>query len=486
MNSPSCPLHQGSQCCCRREFLQVLSTTAAGLALTPHYISAAEPEPVPPRNKLTSRMWGAFLYPPSESLRKEGYWSWPGSGFDAEGREQKYTARLRELAAGLEMDLTLEGKPLDDAASVSRFIEQVKTSKPDGLLLIPFKKSHWTHVVQIVEQTQVPAVVLATLGVLLVEHINQLHRRPGVYLISSLDDLDAVAWGMKMIKAARWMKDARLLNILGQANATKTVPNLGTEVRTIPHARFVEEFQRLAADEAVKPLARSYRQRAKKIVEPNAEDIHEAARTYFAFKRLLAAEHADAVMMECLTGLRLPHQHVPPCMGFMSLRDEGIAAGCQADLNPTLTMMMVQQLLDLPGFQQNAAMNTERNLYFGSHCTCPSRMRGRAAPPEPFILRNHAEAGWGCVPQVLFTKGQEVTMALYLSGQKPQMLLYTGKVVDCPPSPPVGGCRTNIEMTINEVRDVCDVKGMHQIIFYGNHAQRLRAFCQLHGIEVVS
>jgi len=35
------------------------------------------------------------------------------------------------------------------------------------------------------------------------------------------------------------------------------------------------------------------------------------------------------------------------------------------------------------------------------------------------------------------------------------------------------------------VSDVCDVKGMHQIIFYGNHGRQLRAFCQLHGIEVV-
>jgi len=26
---------------------------------------------------------------------------------------------------------------------------------------------------------------------------------------------------------------------------------------------------------------------------------------------------------------------------------------------------------------------------------------------------------------------------------------------------------------------------MHQIIFYGNHAAELRAFCQLHGIQVV-
>jgi hypothetical protein len=48
------------------------------------------------------------------------------------------------------------------------------------------------------------------------------------------------------------------------------------------------------------------------------------------------------------------------------------------------------------------------------------------SPAEPVILRTHAEAGWGCVPQVLFPQGQDVTMALYLSGQTPQMLIYGG------------------------------------------------------------
>jgi len=170
----------------------------------------------------------------------------------------------------------------------------------------------------------------------------------------------------------------------------------------------------------------------------------------------------------------------------MSLRDEGIAAGCQADLNPTLTLMLIQQLFDKPGFQQNAAMNTARNLYFGSHCTAPSKMRGCSASPEPYTLHHHAEAGWGCVPRVLFSPGQEATMALYSSGSKPQMIIYTGRIVDCPSIPPTGGCRSNLQMTINEVSDVCDVKGMHQIIFYGNHAAELRAFCQLYDIQAVS
>lgn len=473
--------------CGRRQFLRQLSLAGAGLAVAPGCSAFGQTVAGNRSNrKAKARILGAFLYPPSESLRQAGYWSWPGSSFNAEARHKQYAAQLRALAHRLELDLTLEEQPLDEAPSVTRFVQQVQGARPDGLVLIPFKKSHWAGVTQIVEQTRVPTVILATLGVLLVDQIEQLYRQPGVYLISAPDDFEAVGWGLKMIKTARWMQQARLLSITGGAARTSTVPHLGTEVRTLPHARFVEAFNRVQPTEPVKSLARSWLRRAKKVVEPTREDVLEAARAYFALKDLLAAEQADAVMMECLSGLRQPRQHVPPCMGFMTLRDEGIPAGCQADLNATLTLMLVQQLFELPGFQQNSAMNTEGNLYFGAHCTSPSRMRGRDGPPEPFILRSHAEAGWGCVPQVLFTKGQELTMALYQTGAKPQMLLYTGRVVDCPPNPPVGGCRTNLQMTINEVRDVCDVKGMHQIIFYGNHAKRLRAFCQLYGIQVVS
>jgi len=41
-------------------------------------------------------------------------------------------------------------------------------------------------------------------------------------------------------------------------------------------------------------------------------------------------------------------------------------------------------------------------------------------------------------------------------------------------------------ITINEVKDVCDVKGMHQAIFYGDYGKQLRDFCQLLGIEAAT
>jgi hypothetical protein len=458
---------------------------AAGAAALFSGGAAAEAAPAPaPPKKNTATIRGAFVYPPSQTLRDAGYWSWPGSSFDAETHHRQYLTKIRAMERELAVRIAMDEKPLDDEAAVARFIEQVKESKPDGLLLIPFKKGHWPHVLRIIDQTKIPAVVLATLGVLLVDHVNQLHRKSGVRLICAMDELDAVGGGMKMIRTARRMKDSLLINIAGSQAEEKIAPHLGTLVRNVPLTEFYARFKQTEADDDVRKLARAYQKNAQEVVEPSEADILDAARAYFALKSIVDSHRADAVMMNCLPGLSRPHLHVPPCMGFMSLRDEGIPAGCQADLNATLTMMLVQQLFDKPGFQQNASMQTEANHFFGAHCTSPSKMNGVGAHAEPYILRAHAEAGWGCVPQVLFPRGQKVTMGLYYSGEKPQMNVYSGEIVKCYPKAP-GGCRTNIEMTINEVADACDVKGMHQVIFYGDHARELRTFCKLYGIEVV-
>ena len=423
---------ESSCCCCRRDFLQAVGATAGTLALFSGSAAVAAPAPnAAPLKKGIATVRGAFVYPPSESLREVGYWSWPGSSFDAEGHQRQYMERIKKIEAKLGMRIAMDEKPLDQEASVTKFIAEVKQSKPDGLLLIPFKKGHWPHVVRIVEETGIPTVVLATLGVLLVDHINQLHRKPGVWLIASMDNLDAVEDGMKMIRGARRMKDSRLVTIAGSEVREAVVPHLGTHLRSVPLERFFDEFNRTEASDAVNALAQAYVKNAKEVVEPSEADVVDAAKTYFVLKQIIEVEQADAVMMNCLPGLRKPHRHAPPCMGFMSLRDEGIPAGCQADLNATLSLMLVQQLFDRPGFQQNASMETMSNHYFGAHCTSASKMHGVDKPAEPYLLRSHCEAGWGCVPQVLFAPGQEVTLAFYISGKAPQMVIYSGNVVRC-------------------------------------------------------
>lgn len=426
-----------------------------------------------------------FAYPPSKKLQEEGYYSWPGSGFDAEGRQVQYTKRLEEIGRELNLRIEVERQALDLASQVDGCIASIRQAKPDGLLLVPLKKDHYDHVVRILDQVDLPTVVFATQGVLLNAHIQKLHRRPSVYLINSLDNLEAVGMGLKMIGTAHRMRESRIVKIDGSRRAESIVPNMGTTVITVPHQDFYDAFARMGTTSQMQALAQVYLKNAVKRVEPSPEDVHEAAKTYFVLKQIVERENADAVMVNCLPGLRRPHKHVPPCMGYMSLRDEGIPAGCEADLDATLTMMLIQYLFDKPAFQHNPSMDTEKNLYFGAHCTSASQMNGPGGAAEPYILRSHAEAGWGCVPQVLFRAGQRITFAKYLSGQTPRMLIYGGTIRNCLDNPPCGGCRTNVEIEPDELKEATDIKGHHLCLFYGQHARHLRTFCQMLKIECV-
>ena len=470
----------------RRAFLGTVGAGAAGVSLSASGLlgSAAF---AATRTKQVPTVRGAFIYPPTAKLDKEGYYSWPGSTFDAEGRQKTYMAELKAIARRLNMRIVMDEKPLADEADIERFVNEMKASPPDGVLLVPFKKTDWqTHGIKMIDAIQLPTVVMATLGVLLIGSIRDLDDKPGVYLVSALDDFEAMERGLNMIRTARWMKDAVIINLQGENTAEKVVPGIGTTVRNVPRLRFAEVFQRIQPTQEVKALAKAYYENAQEVVEPSRDDVLDAAKTYFVLKQILEAEKGDAVMMECLPGLKLPHEHVPPCMGFMSLRDEGIAAGCESDLDATLTLMLLQQLFKKPGFQHNPFADTEKNHYLCAHCTSASKMHGLDAPAEPYVLRSHAEAGWGCVPRVLFSKGQQITIAKYLSGDAPQMLVYSGEILGCPPTPPAGGCRTNAETTLNEIEDVSDLKGHHLCMAYGDYADQLRRFCQLYGVEAVA
>ena len=477
--------------CCRREFLQMVSIAASSvtvLAEGPDALAAAQEAG---SDKEPARVEGCFVYVPSDILRRKGYWSWPGSSFDPEEQHKRYQKHIGQMAKKPGMRVTMQPDPVHSHDGVARFLRRVNKSDPDAVLVVCFKKRQWNRVMSILNEVEAPAIVVAPTGVLLSGHVRDLHERTGVHLISTAGDRDRpdifppLEDALNMVGPRRCLQQASIVNLHGSRRQEAEVGTLGTRVRTVPLGLFVKRFQDMDTTDRVKQLARTYRSEARDIVEPSRSDVVDGAKSYFLLKQITQEEDGDAMMMTCLPGLSKPHEHPPPCMGFMSLRDEGIPAGCQSDLNATLTMLLVQKLFGKPGFQQNAAMDTVRNEYYGAHCTCASKMAGVGGESEPFLLRSHSEAGWGCVPQVLFPEGQPVTMAKYHSGDDPEMIIYSGQVTRCFPGS-TAGCRTNVQLDINEVDDVCDIQGMHQIIFYGDHADQLRTFCRLHGISVVT
>lgn len=458
---------------------------AAGKAggATPWHLPPAPVQPVRGKKPV---IHAAFVYPPTSELDKAGYYSWPGSGFDAEGRQKQYMGELRNAEKDLGVKLEFMDGHIHTDADAAAFAEAVNRAKPEAVLLVLFKKGHWPQLKKVVDSTDVPALVVAPLGVLLVTYFTEFRKEPGVYFENAEDAVGSIVAGLRMVRGAYWMKQSRLMDLAPKEASDQSLPFWGTNLHTVPLERFYEAFNQTPRNEEVKKLGANYLKHAKERVEPSEEDVMEAARCYYAMRKLIDEEKADALTMTCLPGLQHPRKHVPPCMSFMTLRDQGFPAGCQSDLNAALSLMLSEFLFDKPGFQQNASMDTEANLYFGAHCTCPSRMGGRDSAPEPVILRSHAEAGWGCVPRVLLKEGQRVTMVQYKSSESPEMIVYGGSIVSCPPVPPVGGCRSNVLVKFDGVEDACSVKGMHQNIFYGDHAEAVRDFCQLYRIPVVS
>ena len=239
-----------------------------------------------------------------------------------------------------------------------------------------------------------------------------------------------LAFAVRMLNAMWRMKHTRIL-VLGKGNKDATVPGIGTVFHPIPKARFGEEFKKVAATDEVRAIADFYEKNAKQIVEPTKADIIEAAKNYVVIRRLMAAEGCQGISIACLGWKN------PVCLSFSKLLDEGIVAGCEADYNAALSMLLTQLLFERSGFIQDPSPNTVNNTFIGAHCTSPTKLEGFDKPYRaPYLLRSY-HTRTGVSPQVLWPVGKDVTV-MQFSGPG-AMILGSGRVVSNIPQPPSGG-----------------------------------------------
>jgi hypothetical protein len=248
----------------------------------------------------------------------------------------------------------------------------------------------------------------------------------------------------------------------------------------IPFTRYAELFQEVAIDSEAREFVETLSKGAREIRGVTGEAFENAARAHFALLRLLSEERADGLTMNCLQRGMLK-----PCISFATLNNQLIPAACENDLPAAYTQALGQLLTGRPGFQHNPCYETERNHYFGSHCTCPSKLYGPDGPPLPHMLRRFAHSNEGsCAIQVFWKEEDPVTMVKYYPGEAPALDVYAGRVVKSHSIPPAGGCTTNVEVEIVDRPDACMVSGHHNLLFCGDFARRFRLFAQLYKMRL--
>jgi len=330
------------------------------------------------------------------------------------------------------------------------------------------------------EEAGIPAVFFIGLGV---KHGSvRKYRRPGLYFIQSLDNFEAIEYGMRMINTKKRMSQARMLSITEADEPREGVEKFfGITVAVTPFRRFADEFARIEIDSDAKKFIAEFSKGASEIRGVSREALENAARAHLALKRLLAQEGAEGLTMNCLRRGMLK-----PCMSFSRLNSELIPAACENDLPAMYTQLLGQKLTGRPGFQHNPCFDTERNHYYASHCTCAVKLSGPGGPVQPYLLRRFAHTNEGsCAIQVFWRAGDPVTMVRYHPGSVPKLDIYSGKVVASHPMPPAAGCTTNVEIEILNRPDACMVYGHHNLLFCGDFARKFRLFAQLYKMELL-
>ena len=466
----------------RRTFLGAASASALVAAME----MAGCGTPATSRGAAAGRLPGpgptvrAVLIRPKE----EKYWmGWPGASYDIAWHQDLYIDTLQKAADELGVDLKFS-EPLYDAPAVTAFLERLKSSPPNGVLLVLMDMRRWADVNRIAdERGTIPTVVFAPMGTAFTGHLQKASRAPGVF-VGSTQDVDWLTVGLRMHRTIWDMRNSRIVIAADTKTEDKVLEATGTTLHYVPRERFVEELAKVQQCAEARAVAESYTREARKIVEPSKEDILNAAENYLACKNLMEAEKCQGISMDCLGLVSSRKIPCPPCIGFSRLLDEGLVGACEADVNAAISLLLTARLCERPGFMQDPVPNTVNNTFMGAHCTCPTRLDGFDKPHEPIILRSHSESSIGVSPQVLWRLGQKVTVMKFEGGGK-SMLIGTGNVVANIDTPPSGGCRTSVELAMDDIPDCRDVKGFHQLFIYGDHSAILKGYCQLAGIQAV-
>ena len=416
------------------------------------------------------------------------YWmGWPGAAYDIKARQAEYTKILENAAKKFGVQLDVRNEPLDTDNAVNAYLEQLRKQPPDGLILTCMclhygKSGSWPHVNKIAkERGKIPTIVFSPMGTSFTGHLQETRDIPGVYTAAT-QDLDWLEFGVRMMSTIWQMKNTRICICAGNKTEDKKLDVIGTTLRYIPTRRFLEESGKVQESDEMRAMADNYTKNARKIVEPTKKDILAAARNYTVCRRLMAAENCQGFSMDCL-GPVSNRLIQPPCMAFSRLRDEGGLGTCEADWNAAISTRLTNLLFDRPGFMQDPAPNTVNNTLMGAHCTCATRLDGFDKSPESYILRSHSESNVGVAMQVLWRIGQKVTIMKFQGPES--IVLGTGRVLRNIETPPAGGCRTSVELELDDVADARDTKGFHQLFIYGDLGLPFKAYCQLAGIKVV-
>ena len=334
-------------------------------------------------------------------------------------------------------------------------------------------------------------------------YVPAMQRNGAKIIMSPSRDVGEVERLVALLRVPARMKNAKIV-MVGNPGCAAGTPaacdyalvkeKFGTEVIQITPNEFIEVHQSIPDDEAIAEAEEYWIKQAREIREPTREEIIKSCKTYFAMKKLMLDFQARALTMKCLGGIPIDLLGYP-CLGFSRILDDGAVGACEADMDSTLTMLMLLFATGLPGFITDPLMDLSTNSVIHAHCVSPTKMDGPLSERLPFAIRTHRDDNLGASLKVFMDRdiSREVTWCKVANNES--ILVSTGIIREVFEFDD-RGCRTQVvtEVTSCTARELLDKWGgnvlsndmmtlLHRVLFYGNHLNNFKDIAQLMGLK---
>ena len=305
-------------------------------------------------------------------------------------------------------------------------------------------------------------------------------------------DLSQLAVAIRPFRAIHHLREAKILNLTTRSftDYADAVRNkFGTEIKRIDLKQVEDAYDSIRDSEARAETERWIAE-AEQVVEPSKTDIFKSCKLAMAFEKLLDAEDATVLTIDCYGTMWDKTIMLPayPCLGFARLNNMGWGGICESDLRSAITHVLFQGLTGKPGFISDPTIDESKNSIILAHCLGTPKMDGPDKPAAPYKLRSVMERQEGVVTQVEMRKGQQVTQAILATLD--ELRFFTGEIISTPVSlQDVRGCRTKIEVKVDG--DIIKLwqnwgSGLHRQTCYGDVTKELGYFCRFQGINMVN
>jgi len=268
---------------------------------------------------------------------------------------------------------------------------------------------------------------------------------------------------------------------------------LGVSHHTLPAARLLERMGALSPDSVAEA-----EQLTDELIgggeqnQMSREDLLPSARFYVAVKEAMEELECNAFTIPCfeLCAQQVPERHkVTFCLAHSLLKDRGIPAACEGDVNVLMAMAVLMYLSGKSPYMGNCSLLSKpQNVVRIGHSVPGLKMKGLDQPDLPYAITSFTAGGWGATLRYDFSRdlGEPVTLARFDPATR-KLLVARGQVAGGVGYDQIG-CSLGVDVGLKDVVDFFDKQqdfGHHMAMVYGDYAEDLRRLGRMMDLQVV-